>query len=573
MITITTSQTNIPVKATADTLSASEFNELNSKFNLAAADLETTANAILNVDNTSDMDKPVSTLQEARIYPVESALEDTQIAVLNAQTDANLAITNAAIADGKADAAQNAADGAQTRADDAYDLAGYAVGKAFEATTIGGTFDTELPPAPQVYKTYTFAGVTNTSFGGFTWMAGDTAIWNGFSWTRVPGVPTGPAGSDAISLADVTFPPFNFASGPMGQVIKFNGFLYAMQRNGTNNFGKYEIATGIFTALAPLPFTAETSGGVGFDGVRYIYTLKGGTSYTTAVQFACYDIQTNVWTLKASSAITKAGVQMGLGNGVNKIFYLYYGKILTASSDSQFYLTTYPTPKVYIDGVLKVNVTDYVRDTDTGMITFTVAPAINAVITSDWTLGCVMGGSGAMPFFSNYLYVLLADDTPIAIKYDIAGDAWEFIQDVPLYGDWGVMCNDIIQLGDQHYIYTLRGEDESNVDQADFWRFNLITQAWETRAPMPVATDSGVLTRVGNNWILGSPGKNSNLRYMYYIPTNQWSAIAVSTIAPLRGTFNVNKSQIGNDGYTAVQYLVNDGVTPALTATWIKFLD
>ena len=79
-----------------------------------------------NVDNTSDLDKPVSTLQALAIAEAKRAGTDAQVSVNNAKTAAENAQASADNAQTAAEAAQGSANNAQTAAENAHDSAAYA---------------------------------------------------------------------------------------------------------------------------------------------------------------------------------------------------------------------------------------------------------------------------------------------------------------------------------------------------------------------------------------------------------------------------------------------------------------
>lgn len=52
---------------------------------------------------------------------------------------------------------------------------------------VAGTFTTELPTGTiATDKTYSFAGINETEIGGITWYNGDSALYDGSTWSRIP---------------------------------------------------------------------------------------------------------------------------------------------------------------------------------------------------------------------------------------------------------------------------------------------------------------------------------------------------------------------------------------------------
>ena len=349
------------------------------------------------------------------------------------------------------------------------------------------------------------------------------------------------------SLTGVVYLPSLPIQGGMSKLIYHNNEIYLAARNNTSKMYKYNLVDRNWIELADSPATLQTSGGTCFDGSRYIYTLRGGS--TISNNFYRYDIVTNTWTTLGATQFTVSNITIGTGNGSQTVFGLWGGKSFPTSSDSSV-----AGVSVFVNGVS----TPATINANTLTATFNTAPHSGAIITASFTLRQSMGSSGAMTIFNNEIYVVFGDDTPVFAKYNIQFNNWTILRDTPAYCDWSGMLDKVVSINGSSYIYVLRGENESSVDTPDFWRYNITSDSWEVMTSIPLATDSPDLMLCGD-YILALRGVNSLHQFLYSIKNNSWIQIANSPFQTLRGSVVLyNEYSIGTS--SKFDYIINDGI-------------
>ena len=349
------------------------------------------------------------------------------------------------------------------------------------------------------------------------------------------------------SLTGVVYLPSLPIQGGMSKLIYHNNEIYLAARNNTSKMYKYNLVDRNWIELADSPATLQTSGGTCFDGSRYIYTLRGGS--TISNNFYRYDIVTNTWTTLGATQFTVSNITIGTGNGSQTVFGLWGGKSFPTSSDSSV-----AGVSVFVNGVS----TPATINANTLTATFNTAPHSGAIITASFTLRQPMGSSGAMTIFNNEIYVVFGDDTPVFGKYNISLNQWTVLRDTPSYCDWSGMLDKVVSINGSSYIYVLRGENELTADTPDFWRYNINLNSWEVMTSIPLATDSPDLMLCGD-YILALRGVNSLHQFLYSIKNNSWIQIANSPFQTLRGSVVLyNEYSIGTS--SKFDYIINDGI-------------
>jgi hypothetical protein len=353
--------------------------------------------------------------------------------------------------------------------------------------------------------------------------------------------------------------------GGQSYVVKHGGFMYFMRRNNTTDFVRLNLTDYTYQTIASAPNTLQTSGNVGFDGTRYIYTGRGGTTVTN--NFFRYDIVTNAWALASTLAATtfvRTGVFLGTGNGSNVTFNLWNGKAFNTSHTG-----TYASVTVFVNGVSQpFTMTPAPPNNVTGVVTMSSPPPNGSTVTANFTLRQGMGSATAMPFYNNELYCLFGDDSVVFAKYNITSNQWILLADSPLNNDWAAVCNEIVFINNEPFIYVLRGEDEFDSDKQDFWRYNINANTWSVMAPCPVNTDAGSCFLAGD-WIVAAAGKGSFDQYLYHIPSNSWTKMNDLDLQMRRGSLTPRVIYNKNN-HILVNYLVNAGTTVAnVKSKWI----
>lgn len=222
-----------------------------------------------NVDNTSDMGKPVSTAQAVAIADAKKAGTEAQTAANNAQTTANNAQTAANKAQTAANKAQTTADNAQTTADNAKTAANNALAES-KTTAYGFASAYNLLNNTDFSNPVASAGL-NATVGGTKypidrWISWNKDVVQGDGYIT-PGSPIDQQIGDVIDQSETYTAAAGFSDGTIqvesgkfssGFGSKATGCLYC----GTSTSGAYvRLNTGFnvcWVALYKGKYTAET---------------------------------------------------------------------------------------------------------------------------------------------------------------------------------------------------------------------------------------------------------------------------------------------------------------------------
>ena len=113
-----------------------------------------------------------------------------------------------------------------------------------------------------------------------------------------------------------------------------------------------------------------------------------------------------------------------------------------------------------------------------------------------------------------------------AFQYEVGGDAWTALDDVP--GGAGRLATVAVGVGDGVYIFGGYSVAEDGTERSTPWvhRYDPVTRSYEERAPMPVPVDDSVSVIYRNRYIYLVSGwhdtDNVNLVQVYDTEADRW---------------------------------------------------
>jgi outer membrane protein assembly factor BamB len=232
-----------------------------------------------------------------------------------------------------------------------------------------------------------------------------------------------------------------------GGALAYDGvrYVYALRGNNSRAFWRYDAIVGAWTVLANAPANVGTGGALAYDGARYVYALRGNVT----AAFWRYDTTLNTWAARAN---TPASVSAG-----GALTYAGSGYIYALRGSNRASLWRY----------------DVAGNSWTAM-----ADAPRRV-----------GAGGALSYDgAGSLYAFRGNNQTAFWRYDTSGNSWASLANTP----GRVGAGGALAYAGSGYIYASRGNGTT-----DFWRYDVLGNSWTsmTNAPGNVA-DGGALAFV-----------------------------------------------------------------------------
>ena len=255
------------------------------------------------------------------------------------------------------------------------------------------------------------------------------------------------------------------------------GNVYIARGYYSDDFGVFDTDTGEFTRLARTPVGIYNGSAMVYnddEGVLYLTSgdLRTRKSGTVNNYFMKYTISTNTWEFIDSDPVP---------------YQTQYGSSMTYDGSRYIYLTR------------GANTNWWWRYDTQG----TAGSRWSGTLT---TISGWVQGYGAQLVYkqvgaNNYIYSIRANNTNTFWRYDIDGDSWLQLTNVPGTVRYGASLAD----GNDGYLYATRG---NNTD--DYYRYNISGNSWETIDDVPGQIYTGGHGVIENNRFWTVPGQGAN---------------------------------------------------------------
>jgi outer membrane protein assembly factor BamB len=299
-----------------------------------------------------------------------------------------------------------------------------------------------------------------------TWLANSFQAWTSTQWLQTTladfeaGIP---------SQSDTRSSPGDVGLARDNRIFAFQG--------GSVNFWGYGAPASAWTTMTGAPNAVGAGGALAYDGVRYIYALRGNNSRT----FWRYDATLDVW-----AALANAPANVGTGGAL--------------AYDGARYVYAF-----------RGNGTAAFWRYDTTLNTWTAMANTPANVSA----GAALAHAG-----SGYIYALRGNNRATLWRFGVAGNSWTAMADAPArVGAGGALAYD-----GSGYIYALRGNN-----QTAFWRYDMTTNSWAAMANSPARVGAGgALAYAGSGYIYACRGNRTTNFWRYDAPGNSWTPMAVA---------------------------------------------
>lgn len=281
----------------------------------------------------------------------------------------------------------------------------------------GLSYGAELAYVESSGKLYTFRGSNSQTFYSYD-IASD-------AWTTLQNAPE-----------TVNYGGF-LVAGP-------DGYLYGSRGIATSTFWRYDITADTWSTVASAPKNFTYGSSLSFDGTRYIYAFPG-----TDDAFYRYDTVNGTWT-------TLPNAEFGNPNE-NDGQQTYLGSDSIYDGENAVYVLQ----GNYYPYFAKYSISDR---PDRG------ESANNWTQLAKTPVGTYVGGSISYDEETGSIYMLAGNYRQKFYRYDVAGDSWEELPDIPAYVDVGGS----LQVVDG-YVYATRGAGSGAM-----YRFDIEEGSWET---------------------------------------------------------------------------------------------
>jgi hypothetical protein len=256
--------------------------------------------------------------------------------------------------------------------------------------------------------------------------------------------------------------------------------VFAFQ-GGTANFWRYGVPSNSWASMTAAPNTVGAGGALAYDGVRYIYALRGGGSRT----FWRYDTVGGAW-----AALANAPANVGTGNTLGGAV-VYVG----------------PQWVYALRGTNQQAFWRYNIATNT-WATMTNAPA-------------AVGNGGALTYDGGwYIYAFRGNNTRAFWRYDTSAGTWSALANTPTGGtvrEGGALACD----GAGH-VYAFRGRL-----RPAFWMYDIAGNFWTAMSSAPANVGAGgALAYAGSGYVYGFGGNGSTAFWRYDALNGVWTVMA-----------------------------------------------
>lgn len=297
----------------------------------------------------------------------------------------------------------------------------------------------------------------------------ETSQGNGFqAWTSNLRVQTTQADFEAgvLSQADTRSSPGDVGLARGDGIFAFQG--------GTTAFWRYGVPANSWASMTAAPNTVGTGGALAYDGVQYIYTLRGGNSNA----FWRYDTVSGTW---ANRANTPAAVGAGGALAYDGARYIY---ALRGNNTNAFWR--------------------YDITLNTWAARSNALAAVNA--------GGCLAYDGA-----RYIYAFRGNNQTTFWRYDTLNNSWAARRVAP----GRVAAGGALAYDGAGYIYAFRGNN-----QRVFWRYDIAGNSWTVMANTPARVAAGgALTCAGLGYIYAFRGAGTTALWRYDVPSNTWTTM------------------------------------------------
>jgi hypothetical protein len=256
-----------------------------------------------------------------------------------------------------------------------------------------------------------------------------------------------------------------------------SGNIYIMRGDYSDEFGVYHIESGEFSKLANLPVGAYNGAAMVYnedEGVIYVTNgaIRTDRAGTTHNYFMKYTVSTNVWEIITADRFP---------------YQTNYGSSMVYDGDQYIYSTRGSGSSVW-----------YRYDTlaSEGSRWSTALPTISGWVQHYGGQIIYKDVSG-----TDYIYSTRGGNTNQFYRYDVDGNSWLRMADVP----GNVYIGGSLSDGKDGYLYATRGYNST-----DFYRYDISNNTWSTIEDVPAQVYYGGSSIFENNYVWTTAGSGTN---------------------------------------------------------------
>jgi uncharacterized repeat protein (TIGR01451 family) len=288
-------------------------------------------------------------------------------------------------------------------------------------------------------------------------------------------------GSYNAETRTVTWPLGTTSNGVPGTITDAPN-IYALRGDGKQDFWRYTVTSGVWTAAANYGANVKEGGALVFAPANgLVYGMRGANTK----EFRSYNPANNTWTVRASLTST-ANVNVGGALAYQVVGGTAFVYALVGNGSAEF---------------LRYSVTG-----NTWLARASVPSAV--------------GAGGTLASDGTYLYALSGNGGTGFHRFNPADNTWQTLAPAPAgIGAGGALAyniNDGVKS-----LYALRGGG-----QRQFYRYDVAANTWSTLAPFPNNVNRGGALTVRANRIYGLRGDKKKEFHRYNPVDNTWLRLA-----------------------------------------------
>ena len=258
--------------------------------------------------------------------------------------------------------------------------------------------------------------------------------------------------------------------------------LYLFRGANTTNFYEYDVASNVWTELAPAPAPVQYGGAVVEGPSGFLYAMRG----VLTTDFWLYDIENNMW----SSEVARVPLTVG------------YGGDMVFDGDQSLYVT-------------RGNNTNTFWRYDTGRDEWNVESAADfGAPTNNFTNNIYQGGDLSIDRENQKIYAIQGSYNPGFSVFDINTARWEVLPNVPVLPTSG---SGLAYDPQSQAVYCTAGGDKTNL-----YRYDPGSEQWTELNSSPSNFAYGGGIHLVEDYLMGIRGGNSTTIYKYDIAKDSW---------------------------------------------------